>query len=91
MEPQLTLELPDSSTDRVTSEHNQQLFNLFEDIVVKKFGVTPSTFMEKIERGGYTEADITQAISVTRRAKFNQEITKNIAGFFLKSIGKRLY
>jgi plasmid replication initiation protein len=62
------------------------LFGEFETIVVRSFGVTPTTFLKMLNIGKYTKAELEQAINITRRAKFNQEITKNIAGFFLKAL-----
>ena len=62
------------------------LFKEFEGIVVKSFGVTPISFIKMLNSKTYVKSEIEQAINVTRRAKFNQEITKNIAGFFLKAL-----
>lgn len=72
----------------MTEEVNQVdvLFSEFEPIVVKSFGVTPSTFFKLLNTGKYKKADIEQAISVTRRAKYNQEIKKSVAGFFLHAL-----
>ena len=62
------------------------LYGEFEAVVVKSFGVTPSVFLNLLNAGKCTRAQITQAINVTRRAKFNQEIKKNVAGFFLRAL-----
>lgn len=62
------------------------LYNEFEDIVVKKFGVTPSVFLKMVVSGKYPKQAIQQAIEVTRRAKFNQEIKKSVAGFFVMAL-----
>ena len=63
-----------------------RLFEQFEEVVVKSFGVTPSAFLKLLSKNKYKAEEIKQAISVTRRAKFNQEIRKNIAGFFVKAL-----
>ncbi len=62
------------------------LFNEFEAVIIKSFGVTPSTFIKLLSTGKYSKEDIEQAISITRRAKYNQDITKSVAGFFLKAL-----
>jgi plasmid replication initiation protein len=62
------------------------LFNQFEEIVVRSFGVTPSTFIKMLNSGKYTKEAIEQAISVTRRAKYQQQIKSNVAGFFIKAL-----
>lgn len=62
------------------------LYATFEEVVVKDFGVTPSVFMRMLASGNYTKKSVEQAIEVTRRAKFNQEIKKSIAGFFITSL-----
>lgn len=67
-----------------TQADNQ--FSQFEDVVVKSFGVTPSVFLKMLNAGKYSNKDIEQAIAVTRRAKFNQEIKKSTSGFFLKAL-----
>ena len=61
-------------------------FNKFEDVVVKSFGVTPSVFLKMVNSGKYSDINIEQAIEVTRRAKYNQEIKKSTSGFFLKAL-----
>lgn len=63
-----------------------ELFNEFQEIVVGSFGVTPVSFMTLLSSKDYSKQNIEQAISVTRRAKFNQEIKKNIAGFFIRAL-----
>ena len=65
-----------------TNDEAQNLFDEFKEVVVKSFGVTASTFLKILESGKYKAEDINQAIAVTRRAKYNQEIKKNVAGFF---------
>ncbi len=60
----------------------QDLFDTFKEVVVKTFGVTASTFLKMLETGKYNAKDIEQAIAVTRRAKYKQEIKKSVSGFF---------
>ena len=62
------------------------LFAEFQEVVVENFGVTATVFLKVLNTGKYEKSDIEQAISVTRRAKYNQEIKKNIAGFFLRAL-----
>lgn len=62
------------------------LFEAFENVVIRSFGVTPSTFLKELAKNTYSKAQIEQAISVTIRAKNNGEIKKNPAGFFLKAL-----
>ena len=62
------------------------LFSKFEEVVVKQFGVTPSVFIKILGSSAYNQEDIAQAIRITRRAKYQQEIKKNVAGFFLKAL-----
>lgn len=61
-------------------------FNEFQKVVVESFGVTATVFLKVLKTGKHKKEDIEQAISVTRRAKYNQEIKKNIAGFFLRAL-----
>ena len=62
------------------------LFAQFEDIVVKQFGVTPTAFVRLLEKEQYQQEYIEQAIEVTRRAKYKQEIKKSVPGFFIKAL-----
>ena len=62
------------------------LFAEFEEVVVKKFGITPSVFLKMLQTDKYSKIQIEQAIRVTRRAKYNQEISKSVAGFFIKAL-----
>lgn len=62
------------------------LFNAFHQDVVKRFGVTPSVFLQLLET--YSEEQVAQAIRVTNRAKFQQQIKTNIAGFFILALKK---
>ncbi|MEL7163655.1 MAG: hypothetical protein AAFN92_23050, partial [Bacteroidota bacterium] len=89
---QLSLDLPagsgaaaDKDVDlMVPSTQKDQLFNRYHRDVIERFGVTPSVFMHLLDR--HTEAEIEQAIGVTNRAKYNQQIKKNVAGFFVKAL-----
>ena len=62
------------------------LYAEFEEKVVRTFGVTPSVFLNVLSSGKYSRENIEQAIRITQRANYNQEIKKNIAGFFLKAL-----
>lgn len=63
-----------------------RLFEEFQTIVVKQFGVTPTTFVKMLASGKYSRENIQQAIDVTRRANYNQKIKKSIPGFFKKAL-----
>lgn len=67
-------------------EEADLLFSSYENIVIKNFGVTPSVFIKMLTSKKYTKENIEQAIAVTRRAKYNQEIKKSVAGFFIKAL-----
>ena len=60
------------------------LFDRFHRDVIERFGVTPSVFMHLLDK--YSEAEIVQAIGVTNRAKYNQQIRKNVAGYFVRAL-----
>ena len=64
----------------------ETLFAEFEAIVVAKFGVTAGRFRKLLKSGKVKRENIIQAIAVTRRAKYRQEIKKNIAGFFISAL-----
>jgi hypothetical protein len=63
----------------------EQLYEEFEGMVVKTFGVSRFVFMDLIRQ--YPETQIRQAIRVTERAK-NAEKTTNTAGFFIEALKK---
>ncbi|MEM1122509.1 MAG: replication initiation protein [Bacteroidota bacterium] len=63
-----------------------KLYSQFEETVVKKYGVTPVKFVKMLSTGKYNEVAIQQAVNVTNRAKYNQEIKKSVAGFFLSAL-----
>lgn len=64
----------------------KELFETFKEVVIQSFGVTASAFKKRLKTGKYTKEDIEQAIAVTRRAKYNQEIKKTVSGFFIKAL-----
>ena len=68
------------------SSEADKLFEEFQAIVIKQFGVTPTTFVRMLESKKYSNENIQQAINVTRRANYNQLIKSNIAGFFIKAL-----
>ena len=70
----------------VVKSEAEQLFDRFENVVIKSFGVTPSSFIKMLKTGNYNSIDIEQAISITQKANNKQEITKNVAGFFLQAL-----
>lgn len=82
--PQIALFDDIEEAEIVMDEQNiaQELFDEFKGVVVKSFGVTASTFLKMLETGKYDAEKIQQAIDVTRRAKFKQEIKKSVSGFF---------
>jgi len=61
-----------------------RLFDHFLPDVVQRFGVTPSVFMKLLTQ--YDKEQIEQAIRVTNRANYEQQIKSNIAGFFVKAL-----
>lgn len=61
-----------------------RMFSLFQEIVVQKYGVTPSVFLELLKNT--TEDSVRQAIRVTQRAKANALIKSSVAGFFIKAL-----
>lgn len=77
---------PQKTNNNVLSvpSEKDQLFDKHYDVVVKKFGVTPSVFLKTLEGRG--EDDLEKAIRVTRRMRANNEIKKNVAGFFIKAL-----
>jgi hypothetical protein len=72
--------------EEVTPKKNKkdELFDRFHRDVIERFGVTPSVFLHLLEK--HTEAEIAQAVGVTNRAKYNQQIKKNVAGYFVKAL-----
>lgn len=66
----------------VVESESDRLFEKYKEIVVGSFGVTASAFYKMLQTNKFNDANIDQAISVTRRAKYNQEIKKTVSGFF---------
>lgn len=89
---QLSLDLPgDNSvveTDdvdlMVPKTEKDELFDRYHKDVIERFGVTPSVFLHLLEN--HSEEEIKQAIGVTNRAKYNQQIRKSVPGFFVKAL-----
>lgn len=80
-----TPEIAPSAADSAPEETaKDKLFNLFMKDVVERFGVTPSVFLKLL--GKYDRVQIEQAVRVTNRAKYEQKIKSNIAGFFIKAL-----
>ncbi len=77
---ELKEELDNSSKET----EKDQLFDYFLGDVVQRFGVTPSVFMKLLSK--YDKDAIEQAVRVTNRAKYQQQIKTNIAGFFIKAL-----
>lgn len=67
-------------------EENQKdkMFNVFHKDIVQRFGVTPTVFIKLLDE--YSQEQIKQAIEVTNRAKFNQQIKSTLAGFFVYAL-----
>jgi len=61
-----------------------RIFEIFHKDVVKRFGVTPSSFLRLLD--DYNEEQIAQAVRVTGRAKYNQQIKSNTAGYFVQAL-----
>jgi plasmid replication initiation protein len=76
---------PNTSEEEMSEEtEKDRLFKRFQKDVVGRFGVTPSVFMKLLDE--FDEAQVKQAVGVTNRAKFNQQIKSNTAGFFVKAL-----
>jgi len=61
-----------------------KLFDRFHRDVIERFSVTPSVFLHLLDK--YSVEEIEKAIGVTNRAKYNQQIKKSVAGFFVKAL-----
>ena len=71
--------------DEVTPRTEKDiLFDRFHKDVIERFHVTPSVFLHLLDK--HAAKDIEKAIRVTNRAKYNQQITRNVAGFFVKAL-----
>lgn len=73
-------------TKQPVNKAYKALLEEFGDTIVTSFGVTRSALEKVLKNGDFTRDAIEQAISVTRRARHKQEITKNPAGYFLKAL-----
>ncbi len=73
---------PDNIAHDVSDK--DRIFELFHNDVVKRFGVTPSSFLRLLD--DYNEEQIAQAVRVTNRAKYNQQIKSNTAGYFVQAL-----
>ena len=67
-----------------TLSEKDRLFTAYQNVVIQKFGVTPSVFLNLLE--GRSEEEVLQAMRVTRRAKMNSQIKSSIAGFFVNAL-----
>jgi plasmid replication initiation protein len=87
---QQRLDFPDAEVvdqmGEVTSSASEKdrLFTAYQDVVIQKFGVTPTVFLKLLDN--QKEENIKQAVRVTRRAKMNGQIKSNIAGFFVNAL-----
>jgi len=73
---------PDNVAHEVSDK--DRIFEIFHKDVVKRFGVTPSSFLCLLD--DYNEEQIAQAVRVTGRAKYNQQIKSNTAGYFIQAL-----
>lgn len=73
-----------SSIEEEEATQKDKLFNLFHKDVVERFGVTPSVFLGLLDE--YSDEEVAQAIRVTNRANYQQQIKTNIAGFFILAL-----
>ena len=58
------------------------IFLSFQAVVVGEFGVSPTVFLSEL--GGCTQEQVSQAVSVTERAKKEGKV-KNRSGFFIEA------
>lgn len=73
-----------AENNRSSSLLKDELFLEFQSIVVGKFGVTPSVFLNLLE--GKKREEVEKAIRVTNRAKANGQVTKNVPGYFVRAL-----
>ncbi len=78
----LVLDLPVEAD--LTENEQDKLFKEFHEDVVQRFGVTPTVFIKLLDK--YSQAQVKQAVEVTNRAKFNQQIKSTTAGFFIYAL-----
>ncbi len=84
--PSINFSIGDSSSIDNQTTDKDRLFAKYQEVVISKFGVTPSVFMKLLD--SFTDAELDQAVRVTRRANYNQQIKSNIAGFFIQALKK---
>ena len=82
--PESIVETAEVGEPKFSATESDRLFSLFQEIVVQKYGVTPSVFFELLK--DTTEEKVRQAIRVTQRAKANALIKSSVAGFFIKAL-----
>lgn len=68
----------------VVKTAKDELFDRYHRDVIERFGVTPSVFLHLLD--DHSPEAIDQAIRVTNRAKYNQQINKSVAGFFVQAL-----
>jgi plasmid replication initiation protein/Zn ribbon nucleic-acid-binding protein len=64
-------------------QDKDELFLLFQPVVVGEFGVSPSVFFTILEK--YDKEAIEKAIRITQRTK-NEGKVKNVSGFFIEAL-----
>lgn len=74
---------PTPSAESMATD-SDRLFTELYPKVVENLGVTPSVFIEILRT--YSAEQIQQAIRVTNRAKMNDQIKTNVAGFFIQAL-----
>ncbi|TXF89316.1 replication initiation protein [Neolewinella aurantiaca] len=77
-------EMEQEAEHSIAKTEKDKLFDRFHRDVIERFAVTPSVFLHLLEK--YSAAEIEKAIGVTNRAKYNQQIKKSVAGFFVKAL-----
>ncbi len=70
--------------DNIEENEKDKMFKEFHGDIVQRFGVTPTAFIKLLDE--YNQEQIKQAIEVTNRAKFNQQIKSTLAGFFIHAL-----
>lgn len=73
-----------AAVEHLKENEKDKMLKLFHGDVVERFGVTPTVFIKLLDE--YTKEQVEQAIEVTNRAKFNQQIKSTLAGFFIYAL-----
>lgn len=73
-----------AAIENLKENDKDKMFKMFQGDIVERFGVTPTVFIKLLD--DYTKEQIEQAIEVTNRAKFNQQIKSTLAGFFIYAL-----